>query len=161
MNAWQAAEGGAEVGQYAWVAGEDLFIGDVMAALRDALGNTLAGKPGRYEPDEAEEGGVAGVGGALEEGEFVADGIGEDGLEDEALALAEEYVADGSGDAGCFVGVHTEFAGDVVGVDQAQGGGFEMGVIEGGLAGSVGPGEGDHDGPLVKWGSHCLARRGS
>jgi hypothetical protein len=70
--------------------------------------------------DEAQVNVVAGVDCAVEECQLLARRIREDGFEDEAFTLSDEFAPKSAGNLCGLVGRYVQFARDVVGVDEAQ-----------------------------------------
>ena len=88
--------------------------------------------------------------GIFKETDFIADGIGKDGFENEALPLAEQFGPKSRGDmAGC-IGLHIQLMGEEVGVQEAEPGCLEMGFIEGAFARAIRTSEGHDDGAAVQ-----------
>ena len=138
------ADRGAKVGHRAGEACDQLLRGDIVPALGDAHGHALLGDFRAGDPDEAEHDGVAAPGRLLEKGELRAGRVGEDGLEDEALALRHELATQRIGDARGGIGGEVELPGHHVGVHEAKPGSLEVRPMERRLAGAIRPRH-DHD----------------
>ena len=130
--------------------GLQLLRRHVVAALRHTHGDPLLGNPRAGEPDEAEDDRVPGGGRALQEAELVADGIGEDRLEHEALPALDQRVPQRSGEAHRRGGLKTERGGKDVGIDQAEAGVLEVDTVEGRLARAIRTRERDQNRPAVE-----------
>ena len=151
------AESGLEIGQGAGETGDEFHGRHVVATLGNAHGDALFGYGRPGNPDEAEHHGVAGFRRLLQESQFVAHRIGEDGFEHEAFALLHQLTSEGVGHLRGGVGGEVEFPRQHVGVDETQPGGLEMRVVEGGLACAVRPHQCHDDGTLVQRQAHRLA----
>lgn len=63
-------------------------------------------------------------------GDLRADGIGKRGLEHEALPLPDQVGSQRRGKVGCLIGPHPQLGGKLVGVDEPQACGGEVGRNE-------------------------------
>jgi len=80
-------------------------------ALEDRIATRLPGRFRGIEPDVAQHHGVAGAPGSRRKPTFVAHGIREDGFEDEALALPDQFATQLTRQLGCLVNADAEVAG--------------------------------------------------
>ena len=108
-----------------------------MSALGHTHGNAFLRNLGAGNADEAEHNVVAGGDRVSEERQLPACWIGEDGFEDEAFTLSDEFASKGIGNLRGLVGRYVQFARDVVGADEWQSRLSKMGMKKSRLASTV------------------------
>src|ERR1017187_4657095 len=153
---WQLAEGGLEIDEDAWKPCDQLFGGNIVSALGDAHGHALFRPLWAGSPDKAQDRGITCLRGSFEKGQLLAHGIGEDGLEYEALALSYKLLPKGIGEPGSGIGFDVQFPSQHVGIHKAQPGWLEMGMVERRLPGPIWSRNGDDDGAPVERKAHFL-----
>lgn len=116
---------------------------DVVSSLGNPHADALNRSLGRVETDETQRDVIALLRGIGQELHFLADGIGEDGLEHEAFPLADKQPANTIGDVGSGVGIEVELCRNHVGIHPAKTGERNLRVEERRLPGTVGTGDGD------------------
>src|SRR2546427_3679293 len=128
----------------------ELLSGNVMPTLHHAHGDALFRDLRVVEADEDHDHRIAPRRSSPEKVDLVAHWVGEDGFEDEALALLDQLLAHPVRELHrleCIDGKPTR---KVVCVQETQARRREMRVVEGRLAGAVRPREGNDDGTRVE-----------
>ena len=129
------------------------FVGrHIVSALADPHGHAFLGAVDAGNADEAEHHGITAPGSVLQKGEFFSRGIRKHGLENKALALADQFLPQRRRDLGGRIRRESQFSGEDVGIDKAQAGGFKVGFVKSGFARAIGAGHGDYHRPLIQGG---------
>ena len=87
--------------------------------------------------NETQDDGIAGIDRCFQKSKFVPHRIRKDDLENETLPLFHQLLPQTVGHARARVRVKAKFPGQQVGVDETQGGGLNMGVVESGFAPAI------------------------
>ena len=139
-----------EIFQRAREAGMEAVVRHVVTSERHAMRHAGDAQRGGTQPDEVRLDEVAGVACGLEKRDLVADGIGQNGLENEGAACGDELTAEFIGDARCLLCATRVicpelFYGDAVGVYKRDSACGKVAFVESGFPGAIGPGEDDED----------------
>src|SRR6266542_348306 len=130
----------------------------IVSTLGDAHGYALFRNFRSRSTNEAQHNRVTRFDGFHQEFNFVANRIGEDGLEDKTFTLLHKLAAQRMGDTGSLVGAEAKRLCQFIGINEAKPRCLKVSVIKRGFAGSIRSGERDDDRSLVERESHpCLA----
>src|ERR1035438_7132706 len=102
-------KGRLEVGQDARKTLFEFLRWNVVSALRDTHRHTLFGYSRTRRADKAHDRVVARLRHILEEGQLLTHRVGEDGLENKALPVTNQFAPDGAGHAGGRIRFDPEF----------------------------------------------------
>ncbi len=127
-----------------------------MPALRDTHRYALSGDSGVGNPDVTEHHCVPGISRIFQEGRFVADRIGEDRLEYEALPLSEQFKADSIRHGCCLIRINVHFRSDIVSIDEPEAARPQVRIVKRRFAGTVRPRERDNNWPRIQDRMHLL-----
>ena len=124
-----APHGGLEVRQRSRVTGHQLPGRHIVAALRNAQGDTFRRdfRPG--QADIAQNDGVAGLLSLPQTRQLAAGGIGESGFKDKALVALHKPKPRGFCQPGASVWIARQFPRQYIGFDEPQARGLEVGMI--------------------------------
>ena len=154
---WELSDSDFKVGHRAWESSDQFVRGHVMTALRNSHCYTLLGNSRSGDANEAEDDGVPGFCGLLQERQIGTRWIRKHSFEYKALAKLHELCPQRFGKCRGGMRINAQLFGQHVWVDVSQRGVAEMGMEECGLARTIGTGQSNDHRALIERMAHSVS----